>query len=414
MQRYDWQKYPVLFSLYIAQAVPMSFFTTVVPVIMRQENYSLEAIGLLQLVKLPWVLKFLWAPLVDNNTSSLTHYKRWIYGSEFFYAAIIFTIGFFSLQADFSLIAVLMVLAVVASATQDIATDAFAIHILKKRERGYGNSMQSAGGFAGSLIGSGALLVIYYYLGWFYLLLFLALFVIIALVPLGFYKKNCNKPVGKEKKVNLTDVVTFFRIPGMYKWVLILFFYYAGIMGIMTLIKPFLVDLGYSVKDIGIMAGVVGTTTALVASIFAGYVVKKIGYTRSMLIFLVISLAAGIYFYRLSLVPIPSIAGIYLGIVLLWIAYGSSTVAIYTASMDMVRPGREGTDFTLQIVITHLSGLLLGVAGGKFADVYGYKGVYLAEAGLSVFALGLLIFLKPAVLRKNYFPENSTDKVNDC
>jgi len=69
-----------------------------------------------------------------------------------------------------------MVLAVIASATQDIATDAFAIHILKKRERGYGNSMQSAGGFAGSLIGSGVLLVVYYYLGWFFLLFFLFLF----------------------------------------------------------------------------------------------------------------------------------------------------------------------------------------------------------------------------------------------
>jgi len=410
MAKVDWKKYPVLFSLYIAQAVPMSFFTTVVPVIMRQENYSLEAIGMLQLVKLPWVLKFLWAPVVDNSTRSLGHYKRWIFGSEFFYAAIIFAIGFFSLQADFSLIAVLMVLAVFASATQDIATDAFAIHILKKRERGYGNSMQSAGGFAGSLIGSGALLVIYYYLGWFYLLLFLAAFVVMALVPLGFYKKPCHKLAAKDKEVRLKDIVTFFRIPGMYKWVLILFFYYSGIMGIMTLVKPYLVDLEYSVKDIGIMAGVAGTTTALVASIFAGYIVKKLGYGKSMFIFLTISLLAGIYFYRLSLVPLPGLHLIYTGIILLWIAYGASTVAMYTAAMDMVRPGREGTDFTLQIVITHLSGLLLGVAGGKFADIYGYSGAFLAEAGLSLFALALLILVNPVKLEKL----RQTGKMNLC
>jgi len=75
-QQVDWHKYPVLFSLYIAQAIPMSFFSTVVPVIMRQENYSLESIGLLQLIKLPWVLKFLWAPLVDANAKSLAGYKQ--------------------------------------------------------------------------------------------------------------------------------------------------------------------------------------------------------------------------------------------------------------------------------------------------------------------------------------------------
>jgi hypothetical protein len=48
----------------------MSFFSTVIPVIMRQENYSLESIGLLQLVKLPWIFKFLWAPLIDNVSRS--------------------------------------------------------------------------------------------------------------------------------------------------------------------------------------------------------------------------------------------------------------------------------------------------------------------------------------------------------
>jgi hypothetical protein len=70
MGKNNWIKFPVLFSLYIAQSVPMSFFSTVVPVIMRQENYSLESIGLLQLVKLPWIIKFLWAPIVDNYSSN--------------------------------------------------------------------------------------------------------------------------------------------------------------------------------------------------------------------------------------------------------------------------------------------------------------------------------------------------------
>ncbi|MFW6225134.1 MAG: MFS transporter, partial [Bacteroidota bacterium] len=46
-------KFFVLFTLYIAQSIPMSFFSTIVPVIMRQENFSLESIGLIQLVKIP-------------------------------------------------------------------------------------------------------------------------------------------------------------------------------------------------------------------------------------------------------------------------------------------------------------------------------------------------------------------------
>ena len=38
------------FCLYIAQNLPMSFFSTVIPVMMRQEAFSLTAIGMLQLI----------------------------------------------------------------------------------------------------------------------------------------------------------------------------------------------------------------------------------------------------------------------------------------------------------------------------------------------------------------------------
>ena len=150
MNREKLDKFFVLFSLYIAQSIPMSFFSTVVPVIMRQEHYSLQSIGLLQLIKLPWIFKFLWAPLIDRNAAgNLKQYRKWIIGSELFYAIVIIAIGVLNLQFDFQLIIVLMIIAFVASATQDIATDAYAILIMKKEERSFGNSMQSSGSFIG-------------------------------------------------------------------------------------------------------------------------------------------------------------------------------------------------------------------------------------------------------------------------
>src|SRR5665648_184451 len=106
MNRAKLDKFFVLFSLYIAQSVPMSFFSTVVPVIMRQEHYSLQSIGLLQLIKLPWILKFLWAPLIDRNAGDLKQYRKWIIGSELFYAIVIIAIGVLNLQFDFKLIVI--------------------------------------------------------------------------------------------------------------------------------------------------------------------------------------------------------------------------------------------------------------------------------------------------------------------
>lgn len=396
-QQVDWHKYPVLFSLYIAQAIPMSFFSTVVPVIMRQENYSLESIGLLQLIKLPWVLKFLWAPLVDGSAKSLAGYKRWIYGSEIFYALVVFSIGFLSLQTNFSLVVILMLIAVVASATQDIATDAFAILILQKKERGYGNSMQSAGGFAGNLIGSGLLLMVFYYLGWQMLLLCLGLFVLIALIPLRLYQKRPVVEVNAGKKVRMAELWSFIRIPQMYKWLLVLFMFSSGLVGIMAMLKPWLVDLGYTTPQIGLMVGIQGTTAALLAALIAGFVVKRVGYYRAMYVFLLLSLAAGLYFWHISGFEQPTTSAITAAILLLWAAYGTSMVAVYTAAMDRVRPGLEGTDFTLQIVVTHLSGLLISVFSGKLADMLGYKSLFGVQALMTVLALLLLVVFSAAM-----------------
>jgi len=384
----------------------MSFFSTVVPVIMRQENYSLESIGLLQLVKLPWIFKFLWAPLVDNHTRSGKQIRHWIIFSELFYAFVIVSIGFFNLQTNFTFVVILLVIAFVASATQDIATDIFAIVILKPGERGTGNSMQSSGSFIGSLMGTGVLLLAYYYFGWTNLLFLLAAFVLFAIVPLLFYKPGINIDQPDKHRVKLVDIFLFFNDKKSRKRLLLLLFYYSGIIGILAMLKPYLVDLGYNVKQIGFMSGIIGTSTAALAALGAGYIIKKIGRVTSIYLFSFINLMATLYFVLLS-GDVPSILEIYAGICLLWGAYGLSTVIIYTTSMDVVRKNREGTDFTVQIVITHLSGILIAVMSGRIGDKMGYQGLFQLEFLFGIFALFMLYYNYPIKFRKNADRQNT-------
>ncbi|ALO17172.1 muropeptide transporter [Salinivirga cyanobacteriivorans] len=396
MKGQNWHKFPLLFSLYIAQSIPMSFFSTVVPVIMRQENYSLESIGLLQLVKLPWILKFLWAPVIDSKTHNSRQLRRWIIVSEIFYAIVIFGIGWLDLGTSFQLIVILMVIAFTASATQDIATDAFAILILKKNERSLGNSMQSGGSFVGSLMGTGVLLIAYYYFGWQVLLWLLASFVLFALIPLPFYHRK--NPVEKPEVKTITPAAIkgFFARKGMHKRVLLLVFYYSGIIGTLAMLKPYMVDLGYTVKEIGFMSGIFGTSIAAAMAFVGGFIQKKIGRRKALYLFASINLITALWFVAISH-GTPALAALYLGIGLLWGGYGLSTVVIYTTSMDMVRPGHEGTDFTVQIVITHLSGLIFAVVSGKIGDLLGYTGLFTIEAAFCAIAL-LTVFY---VLNKN-------------
>ncbi|MDX9729649.1 MAG: MFS transporter [Bacteroidales bacterium] len=394
MKENNWTKFPVLFSLYIAQSIPMSFFSTVIPVIMRQENYSLESIGLLQLVKLPWIFKFLWAPLIDNVSRSARRNRRTVIFSELFYAAVILSIALFDLQTDFRLIIALMIVAFIASATQDIAVDIFAIRILKPAERSIGNSMQSAGSFTGTLFGTGVLLIAYHYFGWTNLLMLLALFVIFAVVPMLVYRSPEPVEADPKTSISLAEIWRFFAEKGKHKRVLILVFYYSGIIGILTMLKPFLVDHGYNVKQIGLMSGIFGTSVAALSAFAGGWIVKKAGRRLSMYMFMTVSLLAAIWFWVMSF-SVPSLPALYGGIALLWGAYGLSTVAIYTTAMDIVRKGREGTDFTVQIVITHLSSLVIAVLSGKVADIVGYTRLFGIEIIFCLIAMAVLVYALP-------------------
>lgn len=370
----------------------MSFFSTVVPVIMRQENYSLESIGMLQLVKLPWIFKFLWAPLVDNRAVSIGAMKKWVIMSELFYAVVILGIGLLSLQTDFRLIVVLMVAAFIASATQDIATDKYAIRILKPSERSLGNSMQSAGSFVGTLFGTGVLLIAYHYFGWQLLLSLLAIFVIFAIAPMVLYRRE-DRTIGEEdmKRTSMADLFRFFRMPGIPMRMLMLVFYYSGLIGILAMLKPFMVDLGFSVKEIGFISGILGSTVAALSAIGSGHIVRSAGRRRSLIIYSVMILLVALYFFSIS-AGTPAHWEIYLGIILVWGTYGLSTVAIYTVSMDAVRKGCEGTDFTLQIVITHLSGMIVAIGSGKVGDAIGYRGIFGLEATLAAVSLLIVLF----------------------
>ncbi|HKK68588.1 MAG TPA: MFS transporter [Bacteroidales bacterium] len=396
----NWKKFPTLFSLYIAQSVPMSFFSTVVPVIMRQENYSLESIGLLQLVKLPWIIKFLWAPFIDNHSRNTKDLKKWIVLSEVFYAIVICSIAFLNLQTDFTLIVVLMVIAFTASATQDIATDAFAILILKKEERSLGNSMQTAGSFLGALLGTGVLLIAYSFFGWSVFLFILAGFVLFAIIPLKFYKISRTIEKRPGYRVTLPEIGRFFKQPGIPKRVLLLVFYYSGFIGVLTMLKPLLVDLGYNIKQIGFMSGIVGTSIATGSALLAGLVLKKTGIKPAAILLSLVGISAASYFWWLSGINAPTLFMVYAGIILIWGTYGASSVIIYTSSMEVVRPGAAGTDFTMQIVITHISSLAVAVSSGKIADTIGYQGLFGVEIILGIITLAIVIFTLPKTTRK--------------
>ena len=380
------------FTLYIAQSIPMSFFATALPVLMRQGDYSLTAIALLKLIKLPWIIKFLWSPLVDNKTDTVHDYKKWIIGSEIVYAVIIFVVAMLNLETNFTLIIVLIILAFISSATQDIATDAMAARSFDRKDFSLLNSIQSMGAFTGSMVGGGFLLLLFKTVGWESLLPWVAIFVLVALIPLGLNKRIKLRERKNKQKAKPKDMLLFFKQKRIGGHLLFLTLFYAGLIGVLSSLSPFLVDLGYGITEIGAMVGIFGISTGIFCSYVTGVFVRKVGKSLARKIAATLVLFPASYFLWLQLSGNTNHVFIMIGIAMVWGIYGMTSTIINTSAMDIVRDGREGTDFTIQIVIVHLNAMIIALICARLGDSFGYATLFAAE--LAVAIISFLYVLK--------------------
>ena len=358
---------------------------TALQVIMREGQYSLATIGMLNLVRVPWTIKFLWSPFIDRHCVTVRDYKRTIIITELIYAVALLATGLLNVRSEIMLVIILVFISMLASTTQDIAVDALAILSFKKYDHSLLNSMQTMGAFGGAVIGGGVLLILLKIYGWNVVVPCLALFVCMLFIPLIF---NSHIKIENEKpreRAKWTDIFNFFARKEIWPQIGFLLLYYMGIVGILSMYRPYLVDKGYDMKEIGFLAGVAGTIASFVMA-FSGVLIRRIGIYKARIIIAGLIILAPIYFLAMTFADFNKTAFV-IGIIYIQACYGLATVVLYTTAMRCVRPGREGTDFTIQIVISHVSGLLVAVLAGTVAHIFDYRGLYIAETVVAIVSL---------------------------
>lgn len=378
------------FCLYIAQFIPSTFITTAMQVSMRQANYGLATIGLLHLVHIPWLFKCVWAPLVDRQCSNLSNYRRFILLMESVYALSIMCIGFLDISADIYFIFVLVFISMFASATQDIATDGLAVRAFGKGDHSAVNSMQSMGRYAGAFLGSGIFIVMLDHFGWHVVFPLLGLVAWFMVVPLQFNKKIYIEPRSPKERAKIMDFLWFFSRKEIIPHVVFLLLYFMGIIGIIANVRPYMVDLGYNMKEIGVWFGMVGTATSFTMAWVAHVFIRRIGMYRARLIVASLIVTAPLYFLGLTYISptLPMLVG---GLLLVKTCHAFASIVVYTTAMDCVREGREGTDFTMQVVVVHLSSSLISMISGGLGQWLDYRGLYLIELAIALVSLVYVI-----------------------
>lgn len=377
--------------LFMVKTLPQIFFLMTVPVILRLEGHPLELIGLVQLASVPYLLKFLWAPLLDRGGGNENHYKKWVLGSGLIYGLLIMAMGVLDIENQLTELISLVIVISFISSTQDIAINALYIRLLTYEERGLGSSSKVFALNLATLLGSGLFLLLYNHAGWVAASVSMGTVVLLALPCLVFLKEPSGQKNEADKGIQWTAFLSFFKGRGMIKWFSLMVLNSVSTAAIFFMIKPFLVDYGIDPDSIAFLVGFYGMTiAALVAMACSGKTFQRflLHRRRAYIMCAALHVAAVGLFIPVSLRH-DLIWLLYVAVAFLNITITISSVVSAALIMDFSRKGFEGIDYSLQMTGLHLGGMSMAGFSGVIVAFTGYTAFFSAQ-GLVAAAMVLI------------------------
>lgn len=384
--------FSLLLLLYLSQGIPFGFQVTALPVLLRQLGISLTIIGFSSILALPWMLKILWAPMVDRFwIKKIGRRKSWLIPLQSLMFICAFSASYIHIASNPVLFAGIIFVMNLCASIQDIAVDGLAIDVLKEQDLGYGNAIQVVGYKIGMLVSGGFLVWLSSYTGWQYTFIIVYSIIAIPLTLLIFYKETLLSYT-QVKHITFTDVMVHLKNAMSSKGILFIIFLIATYKSGETLIdgmfKPFLVDSGFTASQIGLWQGVYGMGASIIGSIIGGIISSRFGIIKGLwltLIFRLVPLFGE--WYCTTIVPSQTV------VILVTIAEhlfgGMLTTAMFAFMMYCVDSVIGATHYTLLATI-EVIGKSPGMwFSGLLADTIGYS--YL-------FALGIVVSFIPLIL----------------
>ncbi len=378
-------RYILFFNLYFAEGLMIAITTVVTALYLREQGVSIPITTLIVgIVNIPWILKFIWGPIVD-------HYKK--FGRKTF---IIFG-GLLSVFAMFlasmvnpgtSLIpfASLIFISHIGIGFIDVSTDAWAIDVSTDKDRGKINGSMFAGQYSAWAIGAGLLPFIGsnfgYGLAYFtngFIILFLLIFPFIIKETLKFKSRPKIIPlIKKEFKKKTTLMVALFSP---------LVFMNEGMLSF--IIPIFMRDsLGLGDVQIGLIAAILPITLAI-GSIIGGIATDKFGRKRTLYVLLGLSaiFTASLIFasnwWKLSI--IYGIIGFLMG--------GHSTVSC-ALFMDITNPRIGATQYGILTGIANIGLNGGGMVTGTLVTILSFSQTFLYASWVFGPTLLVLYFIR--------------------
>lgn len=382
-----WRVLGVIGTLYAVQFVPAIFIFMTLPIVLRQEGHSATTIGLIQLVGIPYIFKFLWAPCIDRFAFGREKYKTWIAILSILHVCALAVLAFLEPSGAILPLFIVLFIAITAVCTQDVAVDALAISLLKPAERAIGASFQNFGMYFGAVVGGFGFLSLYELIGWTATLLTLAAIFALALSVLLLVAEPA-RPAGLPV-VGLRSALRFFKRPGTLRWLSIMAAIRFPLVLVSLPIRLMMVDQGMSTEEIALWFGLIAMCGAGGAAILLGPILRKLPRVVALYLVGTVNIAILIAICAVA-TTLPDT--IRFAIVAIWVAVATTDVIVYSAAMDNVRSEMPGFDFSVQVAVFTLLPILSNPVAGAIMDSQGSMTILIGAAALSALPLLILFF----------------------
>ena len=171
----------LIFLMGITSGIPLYLILSTLFIWLTREDIDISTIGLFALTQIPWSVKFLWAPIIDNFRIPLLYRllgqrKAWLFIIQINLILFIILIGHSNPTENLKLTALLALIISFFSASQDVVIDAYRIEILNDDSQGAGAAMTQFGYRVGGLFAGAGSLYLTMIFSWEYVFLTISVF----------------------------------------------------------------------------------------------------------------------------------------------------------------------------------------------------------------------------------------------
>lgn len=274
-----------------SSGMPLFVFLNLIPAWADSYHLDIKTIGLLTLLQIPYVLKPVWAPVLDLlQVKRFGRRRTWLIILPILLVVSLGSLGGLHPDSQLMQITALGLLISFLSASLDIVIDAYRRELLPDAELGLGNTFHVNAYKMAGLVPGGLALILSDYLAWDAVFWIVAAFMLPCVLMAIIVREPALRQIPPRTLTAafVEPLKEFFSRKGVRAGVALIVFIFLYKLGdslATSLATKFYIDMGYSKSQIGAVAKVAVLWGGVVGGFVGGFAMLKLSIHRALWIF---------------------------------------------------------------------------------------------------------------------------------